>query len=52
MLEISLVLMRHMITSVLGVRLEEVGHMHTSAFCINTAHYFPLLKYTTFNSVL
>ena len=28
---------------------EDVGHAHMSAFCIHSAHYLPLLKYTIFN---
>ena len=33
-------------------RAEEVGYAHVSAFCIHSAHYLPLLKYTIFNCVL
>ena len=31
---------------------EEVGHAQVSAFCIYSAYYLPLLKYTIFNCVL
>ena len=31
---------------------EEVGHAHVSVFCIHSAHYLQLLKYTIFNCVL